>query len=168
MVQPATVSAVRNANSDGGTRKRLCGSPTKQPKTGAVLASILSHGEAAALMEDPKFKKVACEITNSHLQKMGEIVKPRRILGGMDRSGISHTGYTELFKIMKEGLRFVDKNLNLKSMPNPFQVNQRPKYSLHHYSNSYVNLCCSLHVISWQSTSQGAQFLRRFLFCEQR
>lgn len=119
-------------------------------------------------MEDPKFKKVACEITNNHLHKMGEIVKPRRILGGMDRSRISHTGYNELFKIMKEGLRFVDKNLNLKSMPNPFQVNQRPKYLLHHCSNSYVNLCCFLHVISWQSSSRGAQFLRRFLLCKQR
>ena len=73
-------------------------------------------------MEAPKFRKVACNITNGHLKKMGEVVGPQRVLGSLDRSGVPHKGYAELFNIMKDGLRSVDKKLRLKAMPNPFQV----------------------------------------------
>ena len=78
--------------------------------------------EAAAVMEDPKFRTMACNITNGHLQSMGESINIKVILGTLDRSGILHRGWAAIFKIMKNGLRRVDKNLDFKSMPNPFQM----------------------------------------------
>ena len=122
MIQPNTVWEVREENSTSGSRKRLCGSRRKQAETGEALVRLLSQSEAAAMMDAPKFKKVACNITNGHLEAVGEVVSRQKILGAMDRIGIPHKGFSALFKIMAEGLRFVDRNLTLKSIPNPFQV----------------------------------------------
>jgi len=122
ILQSNTVQAIRQENSSTGSRKRLCGYLDQQKSTGIALANILSVGEVAVLMETSKYRKVGTDITNTHLKAVGNAVGPQEVLGTLDRSSVSHTGYAALFKTLKNGLRLVDKNLVFKSLPNPFRV----------------------------------------------
>jgi len=104
------------------------------------------------MMEAPKFRKVAYNITNCHLQKIGEVVVPQHIFGSLDRIGVSHKGWVELFNIMKDGLHCVDKKLKLKVVPNPFQVCPRHSMKVLHFSYSALGKML-IYILSIVDTS---------------
>lgn len=115
---------IREHNAVTGNRKRVCGEMNTQFETGAVMGELLSQGEAAALMANPKFSKVAASITNNHMEGVAEAVGQNAILGTMDVAGIPHHAYNKLIQTMKNGVRKVNKHLNFNSMPTAFRVSE--------------------------------------------
>jgi hypothetical protein len=125
LVQPNTVAEIQESNAVNGMRKHLCGTSQTQNTTGAVFAEILFQGEVQSLMESSKFKKVATNITNDHLEKVGKAVGEGRVLGVMDTGGISVDAYNSLCKVMRAGVSEVDKNLKFKALPRPHRIKSR-------------------------------------------
>lgn len=122
LVAPNTVATVRECNAATGLRKRLCGAREIQRTTGAAFAEILSQCEGAAMMGDPKFKKIAVGITNQHLVQVGEKVCEQTVARIMDVRGMPESAYNEIFKTMNTAVREVDKGLKFKAMPRPHRV----------------------------------------------
>jgi len=81
LIQAETVSTICEQNGVTSSRKRLCGRINTQSETGTVLGEFLSHGEAAALMANSKFSKVAASITNNNMAEVAEVVGDNAILG---------------------------------------------------------------------------------------
>lgn len=78
------------------------------------------------MMAAPKLRGTTTEIANDALKSIRCEVGPHEILAVCDRSGISHKGYTAIYKTSRTGLRHVDPKLTQHLLPNPHQVSTPP------------------------------------------
>lgn len=121
-LQPSIVESVQTSNRLGGSRKRLMGDSCAQGITAAAVASILSQGEANALIDQPRMSQASAGVAKKVLQKIGDSVGPDAMLDACDGAGVTHQGYKAIYRTLKNRIGLIGPGMTASILPAPHRL----------------------------------------------
>jgi hypothetical protein len=119
---PTVVSRVQRQNNQTGSRKRLAGDSGAQTRTAASVASFLSLGEAATLIDQPRMSQATASVAKDVLKKIGETVGPNTMLAACDGTGVTHKGYAAIYKTLKNRIGLIAPAQSSAILPAPHRL----------------------------------------------
>lgn len=90
--------------------------------TAAAVASILSPGEANALIDQPRMSQASAAVAKKVLQKIGDTVGPDAMLDACDGAGVTHRGYTAIYQTLKNRIGLVAPGMTPSILPAPHRL----------------------------------------------
>ena len=159
-ILPEVLHRVQKSNKQLGKKKRLGGEGSSQAKTAAVIASILSQGEAKALAEQPQMSQATMAVTQSVFKKIQDVLTKEVMLGTIDGSSVTHRGYTEIYKTMKNRIGLVAPGLRGSVLPSPYKLaglRKQMNENLPQFIGDYYNIEGRRHV---PEVRQGKRIVR--------
>lgn len=121
-LQPSIVESVQTSNRLGGSRKRLMGDSCAQGVTAAAVASMLSQGEANALIDQPRMSQASAGVAKKVLQKIGDSVGPDAMLDACDGAGVTHRGYKAIYRTLKNRIGLIGPGMTASILPAPHRL----------------------------------------------
>lgn len=121
-ILPEVLHRVQQSNKRLGKKKRLGGEQTSQYKTAAVIASMLSRGEAKALAEQPQMSQATMAVAQTIFKKVQDVLTKEVMLGTVDGSSVTHRGYTGIYKTLKNRIGMVAPELQGSVLPSPSRL----------------------------------------------
>jgi hypothetical protein len=98
---------VQHQNRQNGKKRRLVGDSGAQHRTAECVASILSQGEAVALIDQPKMSQAIGVVTKGVLKMIGQSVWPDTMLDACDGAGVTHRGYAAIYRTLKHRIGLI-------------------------------------------------------------
>ena len=122
ILQPAVVAGVRHANKQGGGKKRLSGDLAAQVKTAECVASMLSQGEAAAMVDQPRMSQATTSMVKGVIKRIGDSIGEDCMLDSCDVAGVTGRGYTSIYKTVKNRIGLIAPGFKSSILPAPHRL----------------------------------------------
>jgi len=118
---------------------------------------MLLKTEVRSMLKAPLVKSISVEVTNEYLKKIREEVGPSEILAICNKSSITQSKYSTVYKKFKSNIRDVGLGLEIACLPKPFHVsilriNLNTK--LNDYASLYYHINETLEILTKKGTKK--------------